>query len=89
MAIRGRNLYVAVSDCFDVSASTRNVSQHLIVISYNVHGFNKSHGIIELISTLEPDAILVQEHWLTPDNLYKLSDLADSNLANAVSILMS
>ena len=81
MAIRGRNLYVAVSDCFDVSASTRNVSQHLIVISYNVHGFNQGrHGIIELISTLEPDAILVQEHWLTPDNLYKLSEISDDCL---------
>ena len=58
MATRDRNLYVGVSDCFDVSDSTPNVSQHLIVISYNLHGFNQGcHGIIELISTLEPDAI--------------------------------
>ena len=57
MAIRGRNLYVGVSDCSDVSASTPNTSQHLIVISYNLHGFNQGrHDIIELISTLEPDA---------------------------------
>jgi len=63
MAIRGTNLYVGVSDCSDVSASiTTTTSQHLIVISYNLHGFNQGrHVIIELISTLEPDAILVQE----------------------------
>ena len=40
-----------------------DIFDRLIVISYNLHGFNQGrHGLMELISTLEPDAIMVQEH---------------------------
>jgi len=53
-------------------------SQQLIVISYNMHGFNQgSHGIKELIDKLSPSIMLVQEHWLTPDNLDRLNSLSD------------
>lgn len=51
----------------------------LVVISYNLHGINQGRtGITELISKIEPDAIMVQEHWLTPDNLYKLNELSSN-----------
>jgi len=60
------------------NASIPDTSHRLVVISYNMHGFNQGrHSIIDLIATLEPDAIMVQEHWLSPDNLYKLSEIAD------------
>jgi exonuclease III len=38
-----------------------------------MHGFNQGISVVrELIDTLFPDIFLLQEHWLTPDNLNKL-----------------
>ena len=52
---------------------------NLIVVSYNFHGFNQgSHGVKDMIATLMPDVIMVQEHWLTPDCLCKLNDISTS-----------
>jgi hypothetical protein len=49
----------------------------LVVISYNMHGPNQGVvAINDLICKLSPDVIALQEHWLTPDNLYKLSELS-------------
>ena len=44
----------------------------LYIVSYNMHGFNQG---IEVVSDLAnsndpPDIILLQEHWLTPANLF-------------------
>ena len=51
----------------------------LSVISYNLHGLNQGRpGIIDLIALLSPDVIMIQEHWLTPDNMYKLDHLSDN-----------
>lgn len=48
------------------------MSDTLVIASYNLHGFNQGRmGIDELISTYEPDVLLLQEHWLTPANLSK------------------
>ena len=48
------------------------MSDTLTVTSYNLHGFNQGRvGIDELISTYQPDVLLLQEHWLTPANLSK------------------
>jgi len=49
------------------NANMSDISHRLIVISYNMHGFNQGrHGIIDLVSTLEPDAIMGQEgNWTT------------------------
>ena len=42
------------------------------LVTYNMHGFFQGLTVIEdLISTENPDIILLQEHWLTPDNLNK------------------
>ena len=54
------------------------LQQRLVIVSYNLHGFNQgSHGIKEMISTLNPDAIMVQEHWLYLSNISKLNDISD------------
>jgi len=40
------------------------------IMSYNMHGFYQGHPVIDdLVNTLKPDVILLQEHWLTPANL--------------------
>ena len=51
----------------------------LTVVSYNLHGFNQgSVGIKELMCKIQPDIIMTQEHWLTPDNLWKMNTLSDN-----------
>lgn len=48
-------------------------SNCLKVVSHNMHGFNQGRPVIErLIKTVYPDIFLLQEHCLTPANLYKL-----------------
>jgi exonuclease III len=55
------------------------MSDKLIVISYNLHGFNQgAPGIREIISKLEPDLIMMQEHWLTVDNLNKIDTISSN-----------
>ena len=54
------------------------VTKNICVISYNLHGLNQgAPGIKELMHKLQPDVIMMQEHWLTCDNLLKLNDLSD------------
>jgi len=49
----------------------------LTVISYNMHGYNQcAENVRDLIRTLHPDVIALQEHWLTPANLVKLDQLS-------------
>ena len=46
--------------------------ERLVIISYNLHGFNRGvPGLQCMISDVNPDAIFIQEHWLTPANIYK------------------
>ena len=48
-------------------------TQNLNLVSYNMHGFYQGFSVVdELIKTRSPDVFLLQEHWLTPDNLYVL-----------------
>jgi hypothetical protein len=55
------------------------MSKQLSVISYNLHGLNQGRpGIEELIYKIKPDLIMVQEHWLTLDNLSKLNLLSSN-----------
>jgi len=52
------------------------------VVSYNMHGFYQGHPLIDdLINTFNPEVFLLQEHWLTPANLY----LFDSKFENYFS----
>ena len=46
---------------------------NLKLVSYNMHGFYQGFSVVdELIKSSSPDILLLQEHWLTPDNLYVL-----------------
>ena len=60
------------------SGSSELSKERLVIISYNLHGFNQGvTGLQNLIQTLCPDVIMVQEHWLSAanfSNLYKVSD---------------
>ena len=48
----------------------RSVSLELLVISYNMHGFNQGYQTVrDLTCDLKPDVFLLQEHWLTPSKL--------------------
>ena len=40
--------------------------------SFNMHGFHQGCPVIDdMITQYNPDVFLLQEHWLTPANLYK------------------
>ena len=48
----------------------------LSLISYNMHGFNQGSNLLEyFFNDLQIDIILLQEHWLTPDNMYKITNI--------------
>jgi len=54
-------------------------NQRLTIVSYNLHGLNQgSVGLQELVCKLNPDVLMVQEHWLTPDNLFKLDNISSN-----------
>jgi exonuclease III len=45
------------------------------VVFFNLHGLNQGKSATcDIIASHIPDIILIQEHWLTPANLYKLHD---------------
>jgi exonuclease III len=53
------------------------VSERLIVVSYNLHGLNQGKVVLnDLVASISPDIFMVQEHWLTMDNLYKLNEIS-------------
>jgi exonuclease III len=62
------------------------------LISFNLHGFNQGvHVVGDLINDFNyPDIVLVQEHWLAPDNIARLNCFegyfvfATSGMLNAV-----
>ena len=48
----------------------------LNLVSYNLHGINQGFSAIrDIIASHNPDIFLLQEHWLTPDNLSTFSRL--------------
>ena len=59
-----------------------NCPNKLSVVSYNIHGLNQgAPGIKQMIDLFTPDIFLIQEHWLTTDNLTKLHCLSDDYFA--------
>ena len=51
-----------------------NYCNKLSIVSFNMHGYNQGQTAInEMIENCCPDIFLLQEHWLTPANLRKLS----------------
>ena len=53
------------------------IGKRFIAVSYNMHGINQGRvALTELTGSIAPDAIMLQEHWLSPDNLFKLIDVS-------------
>ena len=51
------------------------VTKKLSFMSFNMHGFNQGiHIVRDMIFSDKIDICLLQEHWLTPFNLYKFND---------------
>ena len=49
--------------------------QTMSIMSYNMHGFNCGHRTVrDCILQDMPDVLMLQEHWLTPANLYKFDE---------------
>jgi len=49
-----------------------NGSITLKVVCYNMHGFHQGYPVLEDLTKMNcPDIVLLQEHWLTPDNICK------------------
>ena len=54
------------------------LKERLVIISYNLHGYNQGlTGLHDLIQLLEPDVIMIQEHWLSAGNLFKLNNISN------------
>ena len=54
--------------------SPDTTASHLMVVIYNLHGLNQGcAGVREMINVLNPDVIMIQEHWLFPSNMYRLN----------------
>ncbi len=65
---------VCSSSCLstDLSPDSENICRlnNINILSYNMHGYNQGRiALRDMISSLSPDILLLQEHWLTPCNL--------------------
>ena len=48
------------------------------VVTFNMHGFNQAEvALSEILDCVKPSVILLQEQWLTCDNLFKLDKFAN------------
>jgi hypothetical protein len=55
-----------------------------------MHGFNQGFSaMIDLIDSVSPDIFLVQEHWLTPDNLGKFNDYLPDYYGFGISAMVA
>ena len=61
----------------------------LKLISYNMHGFNQgSHMLSSLFDDVYcPDILFVQEHWLTPANMYKIKTINNKFTCYGISAM--
>ena len=62
----------------------------LSLVSYNMHGYNQGQNLLEYFwseSEANVDIILLQEHWLTPDGLYKLANFSERYTCFGVSAM--
>jgi exonuclease III len=63
--------------------------EELSFISYNLHGFNQGSILLRSIcdSDHKTDVILVQEHWLTRDNIHKMSSFCTEYISFGISAM--
>jgi exonuclease III len=61
---------------------------NLNVISYNLHGLNQGNILLsKLAESNIADFIFVQEHWLTPMNMYKIRNFSRNYLCFGISAM--
>jgi len=54
------------------------IMAELSIVTFNLHGFNQvEDALLDLVDTLHPSFLFLQEHWLVSDNLFKLDYLQD------------
>jgi exonuclease III len=58
----------------------------LKICTYNMHSFNNGRSLLEYLCTTH-DVILVQEHWLSSCDLYKLKTFNDKFICYGVSAM--
>ena len=57
-----------------------NISSNFSIASYNLHGFNQGNSFLSSLCDSSKefvDCVLIQEHWLTPDNMFKLENYSN------------
>ena len=68
--------------------STMAVNSSFSIVSYNMHGFNQGIDTLkDLCSSKNVSLVFVQEHWLTPDGLGRLSHFSDSYTGFGISAM--
>ena len=59
----------------DDNGDNGTMSVDMSLVTFNMHGFNQGvQTIRDLVNERHPAIIALQEHWLTPCNMYKLND---------------
>ena len=55
----------------------------LFIVSYNMRGFNQGIEVVrDLVDSTDPPCIiLLQEHWLTPSNMFLFGEKINSHFA--------
>jgi len=79
---------MATNSCIDCFIDT-----NLLIMSFNMHGYNQGFATLkDFTNNKDLDVIMLQEHWLTPDNLNRFSNdfveyysFGSSALENVVS----
>ena len=73
-----------------MASQNSNTVTQLDVISFNMHGFNQGcETVKEIIDNYNPDVFLLQEHWLTPNNLSNFDCFTDYFLVGSSAMSKS
>ena len=72
--------------CNDLVGSNKYL---LKVVSFNLHGINQGSAFLKsILSEAMVDFVLIQEHWLSENTMYKLTNLAKQNYSCFVTSAM-
>src|ERR1700743_1948336 len=80
---RGERLVLQTSPMIAQKSRSFDV---LKICSYNMHGFNNGRPLLESLCDTH-DIILLQEHWLSSNDLYKLDSVNDKFNCHGVSAM--
>jgi len=62
--------------CKNTNIPTTTTDRSLTLVTYNMHGYNQGFSTVnDLIKSSSVDIFLLQEHWLTPANMNKFSEM--------------